>query len=68
MPTICALGGGGGGGKNGMKFISQETQPTDPEYLDGSWAWYKIPAEGSSEQARLYFYTGGQWRAVNTYQ
>lgn len=65
MPTICALGGGGG---SGMKFISQETQPTDSKYLDGSWAWYKIPAEGSSEPARLYFYSGGQWRAVNTYQ
>lgn len=33
MPTICALGGGGG---SGMKFISQETQPTDSKYLDGS--------------------------------
>ena len=57
MPTILAFGGGGG-----MKFISQDTAPTASKYLDGSWAWYNTTND------LLYFYTGGQWRAVNTYQ
>lgn len=67
MPTILAFGGGGGGG---MKFISaaptgSPAQPsgyTDSKYKDGSWAWW------NTSNSRLYFYTGGQWRAVNTYQ
>ena len=68
MPTILAFGGGGGGG---MKFISAaptSTTPAEPsgytgtKYKDGSWAWW------NTTNNLLYFYTGGQWRAVNTYQ
>ncbi len=67
MPTILAFGGGGGG----MKFISAQptsTTPVEPsgytaaKYRDGSWAWWNL------SNGLLYFFTGGQWRAVNTYQ
>jgi len=68
MPTILAFGGGGGG----MKFIRaaatgsgttiQPSGYTAAKYKDGSWAWY------NTGNNLLYFYTGSQWRAVNTYQ
>ena len=67
MPTILTFGGGDGG----MKFIraaATATTPAEPsgytasKYKDGSWAWY------NTDNNLLYFYTGSQWRAVNTYQ
>lgn len=55
MPTLCLFGGGGG---SSMKFVSSATAPLD---TSGRTVWF------NTTNNHLYFYSNGEWRAINTY-